>query len=69
MGQRERLGNKIKSVFRRICCRHQETLDASVDVSEADLEEGGIKQYRLEAARTVRKICVEFIPSASFSRH
>lgn len=57
MGQRERLTNKIKSIFRRVCCRNDEgKLDISMrfDAPVEDLEEGGIKQYRLEATQTVR---------------
>lgn len=52
MGQRERMGNKIKSVFRRICCLNKsESLDVSIDTSEV-MGEKKIKQYRLEATQT-----------------
>ena len=61
MGQRKRLGNRIKGAFRRICCRMQEN-EVSMEFSDYDLEEGsgGIKQYRLQAARTVRRMIIQF---------
>jgi hypothetical protein len=52
MGQRERMGNKIKYVFRRICCLNKsESLDVSIDASEVT-EQEKIKQYRLVATQT-----------------
>jgi hypothetical protein len=51
MGTRQRLNAKITSFFHRICCRKPEAARVSFD---EDIEEGGVRQYRLEATRKVR---------------
>lgn len=54
------MGNRIKSFFRRVCCQKSEQQHGAsrMDLHASDMEEGGVKQYRLEATRTVGAIHV-----------
>jgi hypothetical protein len=54
MGRRQRLNAKLGSVFRRICFWRPEAAEV-IEGDDDYVEEGRVRQYRLEATRKVRR--------------